>query len=165
MKPGELVNITLRSTPGSTAAISIIDKSVELMGDLNELTTNKILQQLTETDLAPYSPFVPQPILFQPLVRMKRRIWPGNFWNKSHALQVLNVNEITWYIKEFNKTKDHCFNLIIKINKLSKDKGLAVASDLPSLQATILASSIMERAVAVGKKSLESQFSILQIAK
>lgn len=82
-----MVNITLKSTPGSTAAICIIDQSVELMGNLNELTSKKIVSQLTEAVLTPYNPPIPQ----DDESNQMRFWWPGKTWKKTPALEILNV--------------------------------------------------------------------------
>ena len=81
-----MVNITLKSTPGSTAAICIIDQSVELMGDLNELTSKKIVSQLAESVLTPYNPPIPQDGDSNQI-----RFWSGKTWKKTPALEILNV--------------------------------------------------------------------------
>ena len=42
-----MVDINVNSEPGSMVAIRIVDKSVDLMGNENELTSDKIKSQLS----------------------------------------------------------------------------------------------------------------------
>lgn len=55
-EPGEAVSLKVKATPGSLAAICVIDQSVSLMKQANELTDDLILNKLFDMKLAPYYP-------------------------------------------------------------------------------------------------------------
>jgi len=78
----------METSPNSIVAISIIDKSVELMGNTNELTTNKIQSQMSEVDIGPYNQVQP---------KLRPRIF--GFWVKTPALEEFNVRKKNFFFQ------------------------------------------------------------------
>lgn len=112
VKPGEMVNISLKTEPQSTVALSIIDKSVALMGsELNELTTSQISNQMSQLILGAYfggrpiptTPSPVKPVIAERNIAAKVRPgadivvdgdmnwWGGGYWEKPKSLTDLNV--------------------------------------------------------------------------
>ena len=82
----------MKTEPKSTVALSIIDKSVELMGNLNDLTTSQISAQMSLLQLGPYYGGRPIPDSnANSAVVDDMSWWGGGYWEKPQALTDLNV--------------------------------------------------------------------------
>lgn len=55
-EPGESVNLKVKASPGSKAAVSVVDQSVMLMGKTNDLTEEQVFGKFYELKLSPYYP-------------------------------------------------------------------------------------------------------------
>lgn len=90
-EPGEIVKLTVKAEPYSTAYVSIVDQSVLLMQKANDLTNDLIKEQISNYQLRPYysySPFV----IDKRSERAKRLILNTGFWDVPPQIQLFQKN-------------------------------------------------------------------------
>jgi hypothetical protein len=81
VKPGDLVSIKLKTKPNSLVALSIIDKSLEVLGKPNEISSDNLSDRIKSYKLNIYN---------------QQRLSSGGFrrggyWEKSEPMKILNV--------------------------------------------------------------------------
>lgn len=82
VRPGDLVNLAINTKEYSYVSLCIIDKSLELIEETNELTADQFNQQINQLKLNPY---------FQTNYYAKGNYFFPGFWEKPRALIDLNV--------------------------------------------------------------------------
>ena len=94
-EPGEPVHLNISTEPNSQVSLCIIDKSVELLDNPKELTTEKIGNYVSSIKLKPYYPqtdnlYAKRP--FEPFpFRMDSILIKPGYWDRPKELKILNV--------------------------------------------------------------------------
>lgn len=83
VRPGDLVNLAINTKEYSYISLCIIDKSLELIEETNELTADQLNQQIDQLKLNPY---------FQANYFAKGDYYFPRFWEKPKAMIDFNVN-------------------------------------------------------------------------
>jgi hypothetical protein len=87
VKPGDMVDIRLKTKPNSLVALSIIDKSLELLGKPNEISSDHLSNRIKSYKLNTYN----QASLSSGSGGGFWRRSGWGYWKKSEPMKVLNV--------------------------------------------------------------------------